>query len=164
MSNQPHAQAGGGVPFSQSRQDSVKAFSPIVHKYIEKLHHDLAAKYQWTTPQKDLSAFFHDVQRAPKEEYNERPAQDKDSFEQLLHYFSSPQASILGPIQNNDLSYPLSNYFISTSHNTYLTGNQLSSNSSTEVYKNVRNTYLHMTLQYCAHLTTRRFSLGVAAA
>jgi hypothetical protein len=49
---------------------------------------------------------------------------------------SNAEASIVEPAARN-LRLPLSNYFISSSHNTYLTGNQLYSESSTDAYKNV---------------------------
>jgi phosphatidylinositol phospholipase C delta len=58
-------------------------------------------------------------------------------FSDFLRYMTSPIANALRPASQEDVSWSLSNYFISSSHNTYLTGNQLSSDSSVEAYKDV---------------------------
>ncbi|KAK3167121.1 hypothetical protein OEA41_010247 [Lepraria neglecta] len=55
----------------------------------------------------------------------------------FLKYMSSPASNVSDPTAPIDLSYPLSSYFVNSSHNTYLTGNQLYSVSSTDAYKHV---------------------------
>ncbi|AWP02628.1 putative 1-phosphatidylinositol 4-5-bisphosphate phosphodiesterase eta-2-like [Scophthalmus maximus] len=55
----------------------------------------------------------------------------------FTNYMRSPAADIFNPEHNQvnqDMTQPLSNYFIATSHNTYLTGDQLLSQSRVEMY------------------------------
>lgn len=61
---------------------------------------------------------------------------DIQGFDAFLRHLADPVASAALPIAA-ETRHPLSHYFISSSHNTYLTGNQLWSKSSTEAYKDV---------------------------
>ncbi len=60
------------------------------------------------------------------------------SFEGFLRYLMSADNAIVPSDKfelNSDMDQPLSHYFINSSHNTYLTGHQLTGKSSVEIYR-----------------------------
>uniref|UniRef100_A0A3Q3JY10 1-phosphatidylinositol 4,5-bisphosphate phosphodiesterase n=1 Tax=Monopterus albus TaxID=43700 RepID=A0A3Q3JY10_MONAL len=62
------------------------------------------------------------------------------SVEGFAKYLTGEENSIIPPEkldQSEDMTLPLSHYFINSSHNTYLTAGQLAGNSSVEMYKQV---------------------------
>ncbi|XP_062324047.1 1-phosphatidylinositol 4,5-bisphosphate phosphodiesterase beta-1 [Osmerus eperlanus] len=62
------------------------------------------------------------------------------SVEGFARYLSGEENSIIPPEkldQSEDMTLPLSQYFINSSHNTYLTAGQLAGNSSVEMYRQV---------------------------
>lgn len=108
-----------------------------------------------------LTEFINNSQRDPR--LNEilypplRPAQtlalmdryqpDKEllnkghiSLQSFSSYLSSDDNGVIPPEkldQSEDMSFPLSHYFINSSHNTYLTAGQLAGSSSVEMYRQV---------------------------
>ncbi|KAF5302269.1 hypothetical protein FQA39_LY10308 [Lamprigera yunnana] len=60
------------------------------------------------------------------------------SFDGFLRYFMSEDNNIIAANRFDlcdDMDQPLSHYFINSSHNTYLTGHQLTGKSSVEIYR-----------------------------
>ncbi|KAM9359321.1 1-phosphatidylinositol 4,5-bisphosphate phosphodiesterase eta-1 [Symphorus nematophorus] len=58
-------------------------------------------------------------------------------IEGFTSFMRSPTCDIFNPVHhevNQDMDQPLCNYFIASSHNTYLTGDQLLSHSKTDMY------------------------------
>jgi hypothetical protein len=109
--------AGGGVAHSTPADLS----SPILQKELAKLHSQLS-RTDLKTLQGDASA----------------PATGC-SLESFTTYLADPKNPILAHPDpaKKDWSHPFNEYFISSSHNTYLVGHQLYGDSTTEGYRNV---------------------------
>ncbi|CAJ2505795.1 Uu.00g131890.m01.CDS01 [Anthostomella pinea] len=127
--NESLHQAGGGQSGAQDR--IIQDVNAVVMPYLERVFNEHRGKDQkW---EKDIvKSFMHHGQAE-----NVTDAPEELDFAGFLHYMTSSAADVLAPPLENDLSWPLSSYYISSSHNTYLTGNQLNSDSDADAYKNV---------------------------
>ncbi|RFU75169.1 phospholipase c [Trichoderma arundinaceum] len=131
----PSLQSGGGTGTAQR---TVSALSSSTLAYLKRLFEAHATpEGKWTNEQ--VRVFLqkvqgHDVTTEAATQLLSTPNLDLSGF---LAFMTSSHNAALLPMKNEDFSWPLASYYISSSHNTYLTGNQLSSDSTTGAYTNV---------------------------
>ncbi|XP_038071373.1 1-phosphatidylinositol 4,5-bisphosphate phosphodiesterase beta-1-like isoform X12 [Patiria miniata] len=131
----------------------------ISQKEIDKVFQGLGAKNKPYLTTQQVIKFLNDEQRDPRlneilypfydvprakelvNEFEPNKAFMKKgqlSVDGLLRYLLSEKNSIVGPdayLLCDDMEQPISHYFINSSHNTYLTGHQLTGKSSVEMYR-----------------------------
>jgi Phosphatidylinositol-specific phospholipase C, X domain len=127
-------QAGGGNPSDSAANQTIKTVSPAVLKHLRTAFEGNAGKDKGLDAGK--WALFLEGQGDKISGTDTEPKKDIHDFNDFLSYITSPACGALAPPPDQALTLPVTNYFISSSHNTYLTGNQLYGKSNIDGYKN----------------------------
>ncbi|KAI1206737.1 PLC-like phosphodiesterase [Annulohypoxylon truncatum] len=112
--------------------------SAAIQRHLRKLY-DSLRRGESTLSRKAFANFLEGVQ-GENLPFSDVLTEEKYNFEKFLEVWwlqFSLEAEKPACPETKDLSKPISNYFISSSHNTYLSGNQLAGRSTADAYRRV---------------------------
>lgn len=114
---------------SLQQTHALDKFHPTLDSHLREIYDSLNA----STPKGTfLEAVQHD---SPQDD---QPTTDPlASIDAFRAYMKEAASSAQAPATELDLSAPISDYYISSSHNTYLTGNQLYGDAAASAYTSV---------------------------
>uniref|UniRef100_A0A8C9TQH9 Phosphoinositide phospholipase C n=1 Tax=Scleropages formosus TaxID=113540 RepID=A0A8C9TQH9_SCLFO len=155
-----------GLPSGRNDSIPQEDFTPDVYKQfvsnicprseISQIFSDQGAKGRAYLTLEQMTDFVNNKQRDPRLNEILYPPLKPDQVQLLIEkyepnsrqisvdgfaaYLLSEENGVIPPEkldQSEDMSFPLSQYFINSSHNTYLSAGQLAGNSSVEMYRQV---------------------------
>ena len=131
------AQAGGGATAQNRNQIDVHTFSSTIISYLKSIA--MGDKALDPNQLAEFSSLYIGDEDSQVDSQVDGSLSKNETLDlqSYFRYMASQDSNAQGPLPVSNLQYPLSSYFISSSHNTYLTGNQLYSDSSTGAYTNV---------------------------
>ncbi|XP_066524170.1 1-phosphatidylinositol 4,5-bisphosphate phosphodiesterase beta-1 isoform X3 [Hoplias malabaricus] len=151
------------IPLEDLTSDIYKSFIANIcpRPEISQIFADLGAKGKNFLSMEQMTDFINNKQRDPRlneilypplkteqtqilmekfEPSHSMIEKGQISVEGFSRYLISDENGVIPPEkldQSEDMTFPLSHYFINSSHNTYLTAGQLAGNSSVEMYRQV---------------------------
>ncbi|KAI1823667.1 PLC-like phosphodiesterase [Xylaria intraflava] len=111
--------------------------SAAIQRSLRKLYSDLR-KGDLTLSRAKFENFLEMEQGETRDKIAEMLKSDTYRFEEFLEVWWMQFGLEIEkpvPVGDRDLKHPISHYFIDSSHNTYLPGNQLAGKATTETYK-----------------------------
>ncbi|KAJ5530954.1 hypothetical protein N7527_004347 [Penicillium freii] len=116
----------------ETSSHTVDKFHPSLDDHIQKIYKSVDA-YAPTT-----NYFLQEMQHDTTLATSSEPVADVlASLDAFRAYMKGANSSAMALEEALDLSAPISDYFISSSHNTYLTGNQLYGDAASSAYTSV---------------------------